>query len=121
MDQVTWFRTKRGQVTWICKAVDQITWDVLFHWVRLPGTHVKAGLFMGRVRVRVLLPQALRRARRGGRHRLGVDTLDLGDIGEIYGIFTGDVGEIHCLGVDALDLLRCFEIYGRYTGDTQEI
>ena len=22
MDQVTWFRTKRGQVTWICKAVD---------------------------------------------------------------------------------------------------
>ena len=77
MDQVTWFRTKRGQVTWICKAVDQITWDVLFHWVRLPGTHVKAGLFMGRVRVRVLLPQALRRARRGGRHRLGVDTLDL--------------------------------------------
>ena len=64
----------------------------------------------------------------GGRHRLGVDTLDLGDIGEIYGIFTGDVGEIHCLGVDALPRpLTCFaasrftgdirEIYGRYTGD----
>ena len=91
------------------------------HWVRLPGTHVKAGLFMGRVRVRVLLPQALRRARRGGRHRLGVDTLDLGDIGEIYGIFMGDVGERHCLGVDALDLLRCFEIYARFTGDLREI
>ena len=121
MDQVTWFRTKRGQVTWICKAVDQITWDVLFHWVRLPGTHVKAGLFMGRVRVRVLLPQALRRARRGGRHRLGVDTLDLGDIGEIYGIFTGDVGEIHCLGVDALPRpLTCFAA-SRFTGDIREI
>ena len=37
------------------------------------------------------------------------------EIGEIYGIFTGDVGEIHCLGVDALDLLRCFEIYVRFT------
>ena len=64
------------------------------------------GRVRGRVRVRVLLPQALRRARRGGRHCLGVDALDLGDIGERYGRFTGDVGEIHRLGVDALDLLR---------------
>jgi len=35
------------------------------------------GRVRGRVRVRVLLPQALRRARRGSRHRLGVDALDL--------------------------------------------
>ena len=122
MDQVTWFRTKRGQVTWICKIVDQITWAVLLHWVRLPGTHAKAGLFMGTVRVRVLLPQALRRARRGGRHRLGVDTLDLGDRGDIRDIYGRcTVGEIHCLGVDALPRpLTCFAA-SRFTRDVREI